>query len=303
MTQFQFPFGRRNTPEPKNDDQLSFADYWELQRRPQPVRGKSTNLFGEKTEKPAVSAFDFRVKKRRPLWKDLAVFAMTTIGVWSVTQVGMNFSAYSQIADFKISELKTSVFEKESSELAVVPQIQKIEKVKTPFRDSKIKPKNSAKNVFSDIRVHPSDNRVVLPRIGKNVPLVMVPSHKNWKKLEATIQSGLQDGVVVHPVSHAPGNFGNFFLTGHSSYYVWDNGRYKDVFALLHELEVGDEVEVYWEGKKYLYQLDQSFVIPPTQTSVLNQPTDEKMITLMTCTPVGTNKNRLIWTGDLIAVE
>ncbi|MBT6831460.1 sortase, partial [bacterium] len=67
--------------------------------------------------------------------------------------------------------------------------------------------------------------------------------------------------------------------------------------------EVGDEVEVYWEGKKYLYQLDQSFVIPPTQTSVLNQPTDEKMITLMTCTPVGTNKNRLIWTGDLIAVE
>ncbi|NJP03742.1 class E sortase [Candidatus Gracilibacteria bacterium] len=98
----------------------------------------------------------------------------------------------------------------------------------------------------------------------------------------------------------SPGQPGNFFLTGHSSYYAWDNGRYKDVFALLHELKAGDIVDVYWEGKKYEYKLRESKVIPPTETSVLKQPTDRSIITLMTCTPVGTNKNRLIWIGDLV---
>jgi len=96
---------------------------------------------------------------------------------------------------------------------------------------------------------------------------------------------------------------GNFFLTGHSSYYAWDNGRYKDVFALLHEVEAGDEAIIYWEGKKYTYILEQSKIIPPTEVSVLKQPDDKSIITLMTCTPVGTNKNRLIWTGRLVSVE
>ncbi len=108
----------------------------------------------------------------------MAIFAVTTLGFWGMTHVGMNISAYSQIADFKVQELKTSVFEAEPVEPAVVPQIQKIAKLRTPFRNPKITPQNSAKNVFSDIRVHPSDNRVVLPRIGKNVPLVTVPGHK-----------------------------------------------------------------------------------------------------------------------------
>jgi sortase A len=129
--------------------------------------------------------------------------------------------------------------------------------------------------------------------------LVTVPQHQNWNQLEGNIQSGLQNGVVVHPVSHDPGSFGNFFLTGHSSYYAWDEGRFKDVFALLHEVKVGDIVEVYWEGKKYEYKIRESRVVAPTAVEVLDQPEDLKILTLMTCTPVGTNKNRLILTGEL----
>jgi len=109
--------------------------------------------------------------------------------------------------------------------------------------------------------------------------------------------------VVVHPVSHTPGNFGNFFLTGHSSYYAWDKGRFKDVFALLHEVKVGDLVEVYWEGKKYVYKIKAEEVVSPTAVEVLNQPKDKFLLTLMTCTPVGTNKNRLILTGELKSQE
>jgi len=123
------------------------------------------------------------------------------------------------------------------------------------------------------------------------------------EKVTNNIQSGLQNGVVVHPISHSPGNFGNFFLTGHSSYYAWDKGRFKDVFALLHEVKVGDQIEVYWEGKKYVYKIKAEEVVPPTAVEVLNQPKDKFLITLMTCTPVGTNKNRLILTGELKSQE
>jgi LPXTG-site transpeptidase (sortase) family protein len=167
------------------------------------------------------------------------------------------------------------------------------------FRNRTLKPKNQAKKIFSDMPVYPSDNRLFIPRIRKNVPLVTVPTHRNWKQLEKNIQKGLQEGVVVHPVSHEPGSFGNFFLTGHSSYYKWDPGRFKDVFALLHEVEAGDTVEIYWEGKKYIYQLKKRFTVLPSETQVLNQPSDKSILTLMTCTPIGTNKKRLILVGEL----
>lgn len=295
----QFNTSRRPQVEDKSD-QLSFADYWEFQRKPQKIQPKEQNLFGKKRTPPPRAVFDFKIKKRRPLWKDLAIFCLTTLGAWGMTHVGMNISAYSQIVEYKAEQMQASVFSPKKEE---TPKVEKIEKRRTPFRNKKIQPQNQAQKVFSDLTVHPSDNRIVLPRIGKNVPLVTVPSHKNWNNLENNIQKGLKDGAVVHPISHMPGNAGNLFVTGHSSYYAWDDGRYKDVFALLHELKTGDTVEIYWEGKKYVYELTGSKVIPPTETSVLSQPVDRRIITLMTCTPVGTNKNRLIWTGDLIAVE
>ena len=184
-------------------------------------------------------------------------------------------------------------------------KLEKVEKKEAPktFRQKNLKPRNQAAQVFKDMKIYPSDNRLYIPRINKNVPLITVPQHQNWNQLEKNIQSGLQEGVVVHPISHAPGNFGNFFLTGHSSYYAWDDGRFKDVFALLHEVKVGDSVEVYWEGKKYVYKIKAEEVVSPTAVEVLNQPKDKFLITLMTCTPVGTNKNRLILTGELKSQE
>ena len=260
------------------------------------------------------SNFNFEnLEKRRPLWKDVAYFLGITLIIWGGSHAFLNRDAFGQIAEFKYEQLKASVItnweeiqEKEEALVKVEPtkpQEVKLEKVahkkKSIFRKKELTPRNQAKQVFEDMKVYPSDNRLYIPRINKNVPLVSVPNHQNWNQLEKNIQKGLQEGVVVHPISHAPGNFGNLFLTGHSSYYQWDSGRFKDVFALLHEVKVGDNIEVYWEGKKYIYRIKHSEVVKPTQVEVLNQPKDRFLITLMTCTPVGTNKNRLILTGEL----
>jgi LPXTG-site transpeptidase (sortase) family protein len=264
--------------------------------------------------------FDLKnLKRKRPLWRDMLSFALLVTGVWGASHIGLNYGAYSQIYAFKYENLKASVIEdidhmktkqkldefvkKSDGHLPVVKPVEKLAKIvrknKVTFRKKNLKSRNQAKELFKNIPVYPSDNRLVIPRIGKNVPLLQVPNHKNWKELEKKIQKGLQNGVVVHPVSGMPGDFGNLFLTGHSSYYKWDPGRYKDVFALLHEVIPGDIVYVYWEGRRYTYRISEKKVVPPTAVGVLSQPKDKKILTLMTCTPVGTNKNRLILVGEL----
>ncbi len=273
-----------------------------------------------------MSEFKFqKLAKKSPLWKEVLSFCLMVFGVWGGTHLVMNYSAYSEIVSFRYSELRTSVIMdletmaedeinknkikitkpkrqvvKRANDLKTAPKkLSKVKTQKVTFRKKELKPRNQAKKALEKMSVFPSDNRLVIPRIGKNVPLIKVPSHRNWKQLESGIQKGLQNGVVVHPVSHDPGNFGNFFLTGHSSYYAWDKGRFKDVFALLHEVNAGDTVDIYWEGKKYSYKMKEKKVVSPTAVEILKQPKDEKQITLMTCTPIGTNTNRLILVGEL----
>ncbi|MCF7812312.1 sortase [Candidatus Gracilibacteria bacterium] len=249
--------------------------------------------------------FDFGLKPKRPLWKDVLLFVMTVGSVWGMTHVALNYQAFAQITKFRMEKLQASVLDliqnTEKSEQAQTLVLEKINPTpKRIFRRQNLKPRNQAQKMFSAMDVYPSDNRLYIPSIDKNVPLVQVPTHRNWQQLEKNIQNGLRDGVVVHPVSRAPGNFGNFFVTGHSSYYTWDSGRFKDVFALLHEVEPGEKVEVYWEGRRYIYQLQEKKVVLPSQTDVLQQPNNKSILTLMTCTPVGTNKKRLILVGELV---
>ncbi len=247
--------------------------------------------------------FDFHLKPKRPLWKEVVTFCVTVLSVWGGTHLVLNYGAFAQIAEYKFENLKTSVVDVFTEEPvdAMPMKLDKVEKkVDVVFRNKALKPQNQAKKTFEEMEVYPSDNRIYIEKIDKNIPLVNVPNHKNWQELERRIQEGLRGGVVVHPISRAPGRNGNFFLTGHSSYYAWAQGRFKDVFALLHEVEVGDRIEVYWEGKKYVYIIQTKGIVEPTEVSILNQPRDRSIITLMTCTPIGTNKQRLVLVGELV---
>ena len=232
---------------------------------------------------------------------------------WGTGHITMNFSAYSELALFKWNYFRASVLAQSSDTLNLVPgsiNLAPQEWSYVAFDDGEednrypsLSGRNKARENMKISPVYPSDDRLYLPRIGKNVPLRTVPSHQNWQQLEENIQEGLQDGVVVHPISRPPTESGNFFVTGHSSYYTWDPGRFKDVFVLLHEVEENDIAEIYWKGKKYTYRLKKKFVVEPTEVGVLDQPEHHRMITLMTCTPIGTNKKRLLVTGELERVE
>ena len=259
-------------------------------------------MQNENQHKPAPIHFDFDIKhKKRPWYRDLVIFCLTFLGAWGVMYGGMNYSAFAQVAEVKAKRLKASLIQIDNIDQKTLTRVKASPQPKNILRAEKnIRPRNEAKLAFESLEVMPSDNRVALPALERNIPLIEVPTHQNWQQLEQNIQKGLQSGVVVHPISRKPGGYGNFFLTGHSSYYAWDPGRYKDVFSVLHEMEIGDEIDVYWQGQKYIYRTREIKVIKPTDVSVLEQPSDKSIVTLMTCTPIGTNKNRLIVVGELV---
>lgn len=150
--------------------------------------------------------------------------------------------------------------------------------------------------------VGPPENRIIIPRLGLNIPLV-TPSYssllkEDWEGVEEDIQDALMHGVVHYPGTARPGQAGNFFVTGHSSYYPWAPGAYKTVFARLHEVTVGDEYWVYYGGDKHRYVVMGKKEVKPSDVTVLDQPTHKRTATLMTCTPVGTTLRRLILTAQ-----
>jgi LPXTG-site transpeptidase (sortase) family protein len=143
--------------------------------------------------------------------------------------------------------------------------------------------------------VIPSGSHILIPKIGVSAPIVFSPSAD-----EPTIQKYLQSGIVHYPGTANPGEVGNAFLTGHSSNFWWIKGNYNYIFVNLDKLVSGDQAIIYHSGNKYVYTVTTKSIVLPEETSVLAQ-TDTPILTLMTCTPPGTNWKRLIVTLDQTA--
>lgn len=153
-----------------------------------------------------------------------------------------------------------------------------------------------------DIEIIPFVNRVVIPKIAKNIPLVDIEQGnvEDFDELNGVFMDELKWGVVRYPGSAKPWNFWNSFIFGHSSNFPWIEWDYNDVFVLLDKLEIGDEVITYYEWQKFVYRITEKKVINPNDVSVLKRDTGKKEITLMTCWPIGTTYNRLLLIGEIV---
>jgi sortase A len=125
---------------------------------------------------------------------------------------------------------------------------------------------------------------------------------KNWDKLESDMQAALRYGVIHYPGTAYPGQEGNVVITGHSSYFPWDSGRFKDVFAVLHDMRKGDKILLYSNQKQFIYEVSSIEKVWPSDLNVL-KPSAENKLTLITCTPLGTNIKRLVVEAKLISVK
>lgn len=131
---------------------------------------------------------------------------------------------------------------------------------------------------------------------------LLVPVIKNVDGTNKTLYNrSLKKGVAHYLGTALPGEVGNVFIFGHSSS-AFDNGPYAKAFEKLNDLKKGDLITVYFENKEIVYQVTGIMVVAKDDLAVLNQ-TSEKILTLMTCWPVGTNEKRLIVKSVLISNE
>lgn len=141
--------------------------------------------------------------------------------------------------------------------------------------------------------VIPPDDRIVIPKINVNVPLIF-PSSSETDALLAE----LDRGVIHYPGTAMPGDEGNVFISGHSSQYAWSEGSYKNIFSLIDELNPDDQIIVYFQQKKFVYNVTGQTIVSPNDFSVLDE-TGGYGLSLMTCWPVGTLARRLVVKAEL----
>lgn len=139
---------------------------------------------------------------------------------------------------------------------------------------------------------------VTVPKINIQIPVNFTATSVN----EAVIQDGLKSGVVHYPSTVLPGQNGNGAYFGHSSGNIFNNGKYKFAFTLLHDLNTGDLFYINYSGKTYAYRIFDRQVVPPTAVGVIHDTRGKQATaTLITCDPPGLSTNRLVLWGEQIS--
>lgn len=143
---------------------------------------------------------------------------------------------------------------------------------------------------------------IAIPSLSIRAP-VLLPSmdhwvSRSWGMLEEQMQIGLNNGAVAYPHSAAPGTDGNLIIAGHSSPpdEASAESSYGHLFSTLPTIAIGEEIHV----GSAVYRVEDKFVVPPSETSILAQQDDESILKLITCYPVGTTKDRMIITAKKV---
>lgn len=140
---------------------------------------------------------------------------------------------------------------------------------------------------------------IVISKIKVSAPMVWSKSENEKEQL-----ADLQNGVAHFPYTAFPGQAGNMIISGHSSNYIWVKGSYNYIFRKLNDLNLGDIAEVktvQQNGKTivYRYEVNEKFSTVPNDERIF-EDSENPVLTLSTCWPIGSNSRRLIVRADLV---
>lgn len=141
-----------------------------------------------------------------------------------------------------------------------------------------------------DIQPVSTDYGIVIEKINANAKIIANVNPGS----EAEYTKALAEGVAEAKGSTRPGESGNLYIFSHSTDSPWNVARYNAVFYLLRELESGDRVVIFHEGRRYNYIVFDKVIANPSDISFLNNRYDRPVLTMQTCDPPGTTLNRLI---------
>lgn len=173
-----------------------------------------------------------------------------------------------------------------------------ISNVKAYVTPGEIDPQNIVVDPNASLTVS-DDPLLIIPKINVNVPV-----NYDTKPDQASQLKAMENGVAYFGIAGAnskPGQVGNTVISGHSSNDFIDGGNYKFVFALLERLKKGDIFYLHYEGIRYTYSVTGTQVVKPNNVRALVYETDKPIVTLITCTPLGTALNRLLVTAEQVS--
>lgn len=129
------------------------------------------------------------------------------------------------------------------------------------------------------VKPKPRDNRLVIPKIGVDVAIVVSPNQ----------EEALAKGIWHIPGTSFPDRGGNTVLSGHRFRFLSGNRT----LYLLDKLKKGDPVIIYWKGKEYDYIVRGERIVKPNQVEILDN-TNKPRLTIFTCAPLFSTKERLV---------
>lgn len=131
---------------------------------------------------------------------------------------------------------------------------------------------------------------LVIPKIDAKAPIIANVDPSS----EPIYTEALKKGVAHAKGTCFPGMSCRMYLFAHSTSSSLLVSRYNAVFYLLRKLERGDQILVYYEGKKILYEVYGKEIIEASDTHYLKDPGKEEELILQTCDPPGTTLNRFL---------
>jgi LPXTG-site transpeptidase (sortase) family protein len=151
---------------------------------------------------------------------------------------------------------------------------------------------NGEKEFIQNIKSHlPKNNdqgssdRLVIRKIGVNIPIIESPSE----------EYGLSRGTWIVPDGSTPDKGGNTILTGHRFKYLPPSNL---TFYLLDKMVPGDKIYVFWRGHDYYYDIKEVKRVEKTEMSIV-EPTQDDRLTIYTCDPIFSQDRRLVVVAEL----
>lgn len=251
-------------------------------------------------------------KKKSNIFKTASFtlkYLFTSLLIFTVLLFWTNYNAYLNIAKWYFFKEE---FEKEEKNILNTVQASNLkEKLieknnldesedekwkKESLNIKKYKQELDEKNISLNIEITPYENRIVIPKLWKNIPLLDIKNQKidSEHELENIFMKELENWVIRYPGSAVPWENWNSFIFWHSSNFPWMKWNYNDVFSNLNFLESWDEIIIYYWQKKFIYIIKEKKVIKPWDISVLKRSPEKKELSIMTCWPIWTTLNRLI---------
>lgn len=156
-------------------------------------------------------------------------------------------------------------------------------KIITAFEKNSSLQEKSAGNISV-----PKKNVLSIPKIGVEINIV-----------EGKNEKALFRGAWRLPGTSSPDLGGNTVLGAHRWLYKPPSSR---TFYNLDKVSAGDSIKIFWEGKEYSYRVRETKIVAPQDVEILKN-TEENILTLFTCTPLFSSKQRLVVIAKLTSLD